>query len=190
MKLYFIRHAPTEANLSGSMVNGYDNANIILQKKPLDWEEKVGKFIPTDMRRKVFSSPALRCIQTCELLFGFKPSENQIRTDLQEFDCHKLGDKKFWEITEDEFNGLVQISSLEMKKRVRNILTNSFGNSILISHGMLIRYIYHYFNGNENVSAYDVINSKGFRFSNLDLLEVDTQTRVAIPHYYNKPIKH
>ena len=71
MKLYFIRHAPTEANLSGSMVNGYDNANIILQKKPLDWEEKVGKYIPK--RDYILTSPVKRCIQTCELIFGKKP---------------------------------------------------------------------------------------------------------------------
>ena len=53
MKFYFIRHAPTSANLSGSMVAGYENTDINLYDKPDDWEERVGKFIPEADRKVI-----------------------------------------------------------------------------------------------------------------------------------------
>ena len=42
MKIYFIRHAPTSSNMSGTMTAGYENADITLLDKPDDWEERVG----------------------------------------------------------------------------------------------------------------------------------------------------
>ena len=44
--------------------------------------------------------------------------------------------------------------------------------------------------GNPGISAYDVINSKGFKFSNLDLLIVDTVKKTVEVHHYKEPIKH
>lgn len=41
MKLYFIRHAQTTANSTGTMVAGYENSDILSLDKPEDWEEKV-----------------------------------------------------------------------------------------------------------------------------------------------------
>ena len=67
---------------------------------------------------------------------------------------------------------------------------NNTNAVIAISHGMLIRYIYHYMTGNPGISAYDVINSKGFNFSNLDLLIVDTVKKTVEVHHYKEPIKH
>lgn len=41
MKIYFIRHAPTSSNMSGTMTAGYENADITLLGKPEDWEERI-----------------------------------------------------------------------------------------------------------------------------------------------------
>lgn len=197
MKFYFIRHAPTSANLSGSMVAGYENTDINLYDKPDDWEERVGKFIPEADRKVIVSSPTKRCISTAKLLFDRLPTE--VTTSLGEFDCKALGNKKFWEITEQEFNKLVFLPASTMEKRAKIVLhdmgndishENSTDAVIAISHGMLIRYIYHYVNGNAGISAYDIINSKGFPFSNLDLLIVDTVKRTVEVHHYKEPINH
>lgn len=197
MKFYFIRHAPTSANLSGSMIAGYENTDINLYDKPDDWEERVGKFIPEADRKVIVSSPTKRCISTSKLLFDRLPTE--VTTSLGEFDCKALGNKKFWEITEAEFNKLVFLPASTMEKRAKIVLhdmgndirhENSTNAVIAISHGMLIRYIYHYVNGNAGISAYDIINSKGFTFSNLDLLIVDTVKRTVEVHHYKEPINH
>lgn len=197
MKFYFIRHAPTSANLSGSMIAGYENTDINLYDKPDDWEERVGKFIPEADRKVIVSSPTKRCISTAKLLFDRLPTE--VTTSLGEFDCKALGNKKFWEITEQEFNKLVFLPASTMEKRAKIVLhdmgndirhENSTNAVIAISHGMLIRYIYHYVNGNAGISAYDIINSKGFPFANLDLLIVDTVKRTVEVHHYKEPINH
>lgn len=195
MKLYFIRHAPTTANLSGSMVTGYENADITLASKPHDWEEKVGKYIPYSARQFIVSSPTNRCVQTSNLLFGHEPNmQNEI---VGEFDCSQLGNKKFWEISQDEFEKLVPLTPWDMQNRAEAI--RHFGHiheklcyedMVIITHGMLIRYMYHFINHNANISAYDVINSKGFKFSNLDLLIVDLDKMKTEVHYFQKPINH
>ena len=123
MKFYFIRHAPTSANLSGSMVAGYENTDINLYDKPDDWEERVGKFIPEADRKVIVSSPTKRCISTAKLLFDRLPTE--VTTSLGEFDCKALGNKKFWEITEQEFNKLVFLPASTMEKRAM-VLGRSF----------------------------------------------------------------
>ena len=120
MKFYFIRHAPTSANLSGSMIAGYENTDINLYDKPDDWEERVGKFIPEADRKVIVSSPTKRCISTSKLLFDRLPTE--VTTSLGEFDCKALGNKKFWEITEQEFNKLVFLPASTMEKRAKIVL--------------------------------------------------------------------
>ena len=61
----------------------------------------------------------------------------------------------------------------------------NINNIVNISHGMVTRYIYHYLTGNKGISAYDVINSNGFKFYNLDLLVYDTETK-EIKDYHNR----
>ena len=197
MIFYFIRHAPTYANKSGMMVNGYENADIEFHDKPEDWEDKVGKYIPDDARQLIISSPTRRCLSTAKLLFDRYPDE--VTDALGEFDCKNLGHNKFWEITEERFNQLVHLPSSTMAKRAMEILTD-VGNLlrkehnteslVAISHGMLIRYMYHFMAGNPDISAYDIINSKGFTFSNLDLLVVDTESNLApvAYHYSTTPM--
>lgn len=197
MIFYFIRHAPTYANKSGMMVNGYENADIEFHDKPEDWEDKVGKYIPDDARQLIISSPTRRCLSTAKLLFDRYPDE--VTDALGEFDCKNLGHNKFWEITEERFNQLVHLPSSTMAKRAMEILTDvgnllrkehNTDSVVAISHGMLIRYMYHFMAGNPDISAYDIINSKGFTFSNLDLLVVDTESNLApVAYHYSKPME-
>lgn len=197
MKIYFVRHAPTSANLSGTMVAGYEDADIILYDKPDDWEAKVGCHIPDEARRNIITSPTKRCVSTAKLLFDVLPTE--LSSELGEFDCKELGKLKFWEISEEEFNQKVFLPASTMESRAKAILRDLANNVriedgadsfVAISHGLLIRYMYHFINGNPGISAYDVINSKGFRFANLDLLVVDTDKMCTEDYHWKEPIKH
>lgn len=193
MKFYFIRHWRTKFNLSGKMVKNYDEVDII-SDKPEGWEEKVGKYIPK--RDYILTSPVKRCIQTCELIFGKKPTATL--DDFGEFDCSGIGKKKFWEMTKEEFEKLVPLTPKEMEHRANiifNIMPDLLENEhitdcVVISHGMLIRYLYHYLMNNKDISAYQVINSEGFSFSNLDLMIYDTKTKSVEVHRYEEPISH
>jgi hypothetical protein len=55
---------------------------------------------------------------------------------------------------------------------------------------MVIRYIYHYLNNNKGITPYEIINSKGFTFANLDLLVYDTIENTILVRNYKDPIKH
>ena len=191
MKLYFLRHAPTAANLTGSMVQDYERESII-GTMPEHWQEDIGQYLPKiDINTPVISSPAKRCWQTAELLFKIPPM--MILNELNEFDCGGLNNLKFWEITKEEFENVVLLKPEDMERQIDLIFKffysmhgafQNIDNIVCISHGMVIRYIYHYLTGNKGISAYDVINSNGFKFYNLDLLVYDTVTQ-EIKDYHN-----
>lgn len=192
MKLYFLRHAPTAANLTGTMVQNYDREAIV-GTMPEHWQEDIGQYLPKiDVNTPVISSPAKRCWQTAELLFKIPPM--MILNELNEFDCGGLNNLKFWEITKEEFENVVLLKPEDMERQIDLIFKFFYSmhgafpnidNIVCISHGMVIRYIYHYLTGNKGISAYDVINSNGFKFYNLDLLVYDTETE-EIKDYHNR----
>ncbi len=199
MIFFFIRHAPTAANYTGSMVNGYDNADIVSTEKPADWEERIGKFITRDPGMPIFCSPAKRCRQTAQMLFG---DVEIIENDLfREFDCAGLGSRKFWEINEAEFNSCVNVSNTDMINRAMEIL-HGFGRQlerdygmsscVIVSHGMLIRYLYHFMTGNMDISPFDVIRSKGFKFANLDMLKIVDEPgyKCVRDYHFQPPVEH
>jgi broad specificity phosphatase PhoE len=199
MNFFFIRHAPTAANFTGSMVNGYDNADIVSMEKPADWEERIGKFIDADAREHIFCSPAKRCRQTAQMLFG---DVEIIENDLfREFDCAGLGSRKFWEIDEAEFNSCVDVTNTDMINRALEIL-HGFGRQlerdygirecVIVSHGMLIRYLYHFMTGNMDITPFDVIRSKGFKFANLDMLQIVDEPgyKLVRDYHYKPPMEH
>lgn len=175
------------------MVKNYDDADII-DEKPVNWEEKVGQYIPN--RSYILSSPVKRCIQTCEMLFDQAP--RAILKDFGEFDCSGIGKRKFWEMTKEQFEKYVPLTAKDMEKRadvIFNMMPKCLENEkitdcIVISHGMLIRYLYHYLTGNKNISPFQVINSEGFTFSNLDLMIYDTNTKQIEVHRYDEPVSH
>lgn len=193
MKFYFIRHWRTKFNLTGTMVKNYDDADII-DEKPVNWEEKVGKYVPN--RSYILSSPVKRCIQTCEMLFDQAP--RAILKDFGEFDCSGIGKRKFWEMTKEQFEKYVPLTAKDMEKRANvifNMMPKCLENEkitdcVVISHGMLIRYLYHYLTGNKGISPFQVINSEGFTFSNLDLMIYDTNTKQIEVHRYDEPVSH
>lgn len=193
MKFYFIRHWRTKFNLTGTMVKNYDDADII-DEKPVNWEEKVGQYIPN--RSYILSSPVKRCIQTCEMLFDQAP--RAILKDFGEFDCSGIGKRKFWEMTKEQFEKYVPLTAKDMEKRadvIFNMMPKCLENEkitdcVVISHGMLIRYLYHYLTGNKGISPFQVINSEGFSFSNLDLMIYDTNTKQIEVHRYDEPVSH
>lgn len=199
MIFYFIRHAPTAANFTGSMVNGYDNADIVSMEKPADWEGRIGKLISASAREHIFCSPAKRCRQTAQMLFG---DVEIIENDLfREFDCAGLGGRKFWEIDEAEFNACVDVTNTDMINRAIEIfhgfgrqLEHDYGifRCVIVSHGMLIRYLYHFMTGNMDISPFDVIRSKGFKFANLDMLQIvdDPGYRCVRDYHYKPPMEH
>lgn len=192
MKLYFLRHALTAANLTGTMVQDYDRESIV-GTMPEHWQEDIGQYLPKiDINTPVISSPTKRCLQTAELLFKFPPT--MILNELNEFDCGELNNLKFWEVTKEEFENTVLLKPEDMERQIDLVfklfdsMHNAFpniDNIVCISHGMVIRYIYHYLTGNKGISAYDVINSNGFKFYNLDLLVYDTGTK-EIKDYHNR----
>ena len=193
MKFYFIRHWRTKFNLTGTMVKNYDDADII-DEKPVNWEEKVGQYIPN--RSYILSSPVKRCIQTCEMLFDQAP--RAILKDFGEFDCSGIGKRKFWEMTKEQFEKYVPLTAKDMEKRADVIFNmmpkcleaENITDCIVISHGMLIRYLYHYLTGTKGISPFQVINSEGFSFSNLDLMIYDTNTKQIEVHRYDEPVSH
>ena len=192
MKLYFLRHALTAANLTGTMVQDYDRESIV-GTMPEHWQEDIGQYLPKiDINTPVISSPAKRCRQTAELLFKIPPT--MILNELNEFDCGGLNNLKFWEITKEEFENAVLLKPEDMERQIDLVFKffdsmhgafPNIDNIVCISHGMVTRYIYHYLTGNKGISAYDVINSNGFKFYNLDLLVYDTGTK-EIKDYHNR----
>lgn len=192
MKLYFLRHALTAANLTGTMVQDYDREPIV-GTMPEHWQEDIGQYLPKiDINTPVISSPAKRCRQTAELLFKIPPT--MILNELNEFDCGELNNLKFWEITKEEFENAVLLKPEDMERQIDLVFKffdsmhgafPNIDNIVCISHGMVTRYIYHYLTGNKGISAYDVINSNGFKFYNLDLLVYDTGTK-EIKDYHNR----
>ena len=192
MKLYFLRHALTAANLTGTMVQDYDREPIV-GTMPEHWQEDIGQYLPKiDINTPVISSPAKRCLQTAELLFKIPPT--MILNELNEFDCGELNNLKFWEITKEEFENAILLKPEDMERQIDLIFKFFYSmhgafpnidNIVCISHGIVIRYIYHYLTGNKGISAYDVINSNGFKVYNLDLLVYDTGTK-EIKDYHNR----
>lgn len=197
MKLYFIRHAPTPANFVGAMIKNYHETSII-NEEPIGWKEKIDCHLPElNIDTPIITSPALRCQQTAKLLFNRVP--DIILKELDEFDCSGLGDKKFWEITEEEFCDCVKLNSNDMEKQIDllfdtcyslNTMFHNINHIICISHGMVIRYIYHYLTGRKNATPFDIINSKNFKFANLDMLVYDTDTKAIEVYNYKEPIQH
>lgn len=187
----------TTANQSGSMVKNYDDTHI-LPFDTVDWHNRIGKHIHYNKKTDlIMSSPAIRCKETAKCLFN---NENEIFSNgnLKEFDCEGLGDLKFWEIDEKTFNEKTGLTNVDMALQVDLLLDNfkevervcDCDKIICFSHGMVIRYIYHYFNNNKQISPYSVINSQGFSFANLDMLYVDTETNKTEVYRFKEPICH
>lgn len=187
MNLFIIRHAPTEANLSGDLVKNYDSFDII----PFDtkkWWSKVGQFLPKDGEYEIFCSPAKRCINTAKFIF---PGKKVIVTPkLSEFDCSGLVGKKFWEISEQEFDECSGLNRNNMNIRISDAIVETMGtdireflksknadnrNIIWVTHGLFGRTTYSFYNHTTD-TPYELINSKNIQFKNLDMMKIEPST--------------
>jgi len=194
--IYLIRHALTEANLAGSMVKNYDEYPIIdfdVEK----WYEKA----PQELKniKKVYISDTLRTRQTAEKLFP--NAEIKVFKWLNEFDCSGLGDKKFWQITEEEFNQLVDLSPELIYGQCfhaairMDYINDNYGDAIYIGHGMKMRALIRFFKlgfqyknfkfGPKEFNAYRLINSLDEDFKNLDICSIDLNNEIIDIIKYN-----
>jgi len=183
MKIHLIRHAPTKANIDGSMIRNYKNSEIL--KFPDEtykrWHETMDEFLPSETEPfTLLTGSALRCKQTADCLFPHLHDKLQELEFLNEFDCSGLGKRKFWEVNAKTFEKLVPITSEQMGFQTTKFLEHCMMGKqsvVAISHGMFIRYMFHFMTGNRDISAYDIINSYGFKFQNLDMLTIDMASR-------------
>lgn len=177
MKIFYIRHAPTTANINGDIVEDYDGQSIVFFNKDR-WYEKVGSNLPKDF--KLFVSPAKRCKETAKVLFPDK--EYTVIQDLTEFDLSeltKLG-QKFWEIDEDTFNKYVYLPKSDIINRWVNALESmrpkcdsSDDTIVVIGHGFYGRLVEDIYNEDRDDTVFDILNSKNFSFKNLDMMEIE-----------------
>lgn len=196
MKIYFIRHAPTLANMSGSMVPNYSSTEIIKPtQEEIDlWQERVGQHIDYT-NAHIYVSPTTRAVQTADTFLTTSGVDSTVIGPLAEFDCSGLGDLKFWKITKKVFEEYVPtVTSLSMCYQAANLdivlRSSGFDNCICVSHGMLIRYMFHFYSGRWDVHPFDIINSKDFTFSHLDMMVLDTKAQRIELHRYKEPVQH
>lgn len=170
MRFFYIRHAPTEANINGEMVKDYNSYSIL----PFDtdkWHKEIGVNLPSNF--KLFVSPAKRCQETASALFP--NHEYKVLNSLEEFDCSVLNGKKFWEISEEEFNKLTKFDKEKMIDKCATMLCEIADNAyfdddiVIIGHGFYGRFLCSYWRG-DNDSIYNILNSKNFQLRNLDMV--------------------
>lgn len=182
-KIYVIRHATTQANLSGDLVKHYDSYDI-LPFNVEEWFLKVGHNLPEKF--SIFCSPAKRCQQTAKALFGDKEI---ITTDcLKEFECYLSG-RKFWEITEEEFDKVTMMKKENINRRLEISLGLLPRNEdiVLVTHGFYTRALYSYLN-KDGDTPYTIMNSKNFKFSNLDMMVINEFRNVENVYRFKDPI--
>lgn len=175
MNLYFLRHAPTLANITGEIVKDYDSYGIIpLENNTIEnWKKEVGTQLPKDF--KIVCSPQKRCIDTAKLLFEDKPF--QISTNLKEFDCSGIGNRKFWELSEEEFTISTHLFKQEMYVKIIRLLKElrlkfkDEDNVVCISHGFYTRTVISYIRGMLDTPL-ELLCSKNIKFNNLDLYDL------------------
>ena len=187
MKIFYIRHAPTMANLNGDIVEDYDGQSIVSFDKDR-WHERVGSTLPKDF--KLFVSPAKRCKETAKALFPDK--EYTVIQDLAEFDLSELtrSGQKFWEIDEETFNKYVYLPKHDVINRWVNALESmrhkcdsSDDTIVVIGHGFYGRLVEDIYNEDKEDSVFDILNSKNFLFKNLDMMEIDKSRVVDVWRY-------
>ena len=174
MKLFVIRHAQTEVNVTGNMVKDYDKVGI-LPFNTHEWWQKVGCNLPEEF--DVYTSPVLRARETAAALFPSK--KVKVFDRLGEIDCSALGDKKFWELEDEEFETLTGINRDKLNDYVEDLLfflNNKYQdgtdkNVVLVTHGFTGRAMANYWEGSD-LSALDILKSEGFEFANLDMYSV------------------
>jgi broad specificity phosphatase PhoE len=176
MNIYFLRHAPTLANMTGEIVKDYNSYGILSLENNIieNWKKEVGVYLPNNF--KIVCSPQKRCIDTAKFLFEDKPF--QISTNLEEFDCSGIGNRKFWELSEEEFTISTHLFKQEMYVKIMRLLKElrskfkEEDNVVCISHGFYIRTVISYMRGMLDTPL-ELLCSKNIKFNNLDLYSLN-----------------
>lgn len=191
MKIFYIRHAPTMANINGELVDDYDGQSIVGFNE-VRWYEKVGSNLPKDF--KLFISPAKRCKETAKILFPDK--DYTVVQDLAEFDLSELNKsgKKFWEIDEETFNKYVFLPERSIINRwisaIESMKSKCDSNDdtvVVIGHGFYGRLVNEIYENNED-SVFDILNSKNFSFGNLDMMEINKRKVENVWRYKDEAV--
>lgn len=191
MKIFYIRHAPTMANINGELVDDYDGQSIVGFNNDR-WYEKVGSNLPKDF--KLFISPAKRCKETAKVLFPDK--DYTVVQDLAEFDLSELNKsgKKFWEIDEETFNKYIFLPERSIINRWLNALGSMLckcdsndDTVVVIGHGFYGRLVNEIYQNNDD-SVFDILNSKNFSFGNLDMMEINKRKVVNVWRYKDEAV--
>lgn len=191
MKIFYIRHAPTMANINGELVDDYDGQSIVGFNE-VRWYEKVGSNLPKDF--KLFISPAKRCKETAKVLFPDK--DYTVVQDLAEFDLSELNKsgKKFWEIDEETFNKYVFLPERSIINRwisaIESMKSKCDSNDdtvVVIGHGFYGRLVNEIYQNNED-SVFDILNSKNFSFGNLDMMEINKRKVENVWRYKDEAV--
>jgi len=158
MKLYFVRHGESEANL----LNEFSNRGCKhgLTCKGRQQSTKLAQKLKEFPVAILFSSPLLRAIQTADILANELDVPYEINDALREYDCGILegkSDEASWDIYNAVFNDWIQHrhwenriehgeSFLDIKERFVpfvKCLVEKYHNSsdgiILVGHGGLYR---------------------------------------------------
>lgn len=191
MKIFYIRHAPTMANINGELVDDYDGQSIVGFNENR-WYEKVGSNLPKDF--KLFISPAKRCKETAKILFPDK--DYTVVQDLAEFDLSELNKsgKKFWEIDEETFNKYVFLPERSIINRwisaIESMKSKCDSNDdtvVVIGHGFYGRLVNEIYENNED-SVFDILNSKNFSFGILDMMEINKRKVENVWRYKDEEV--
>lgn len=191
MKIFYIRHAPTIANINGELVDDYDGQSIVGFNNDR-WYEKVGSNLPKDF--KLFISPAKRCKETAKVLFPDK--DYTVVQDLAEFDLSELNKsgKKFWEIDEETFNKYIFLPERSIINRwvsaIESMKSKCDSNDdtvVVIGHGFYGRLVNEIYQNNDD-SVFDILNSKNFSFGNLDMMEINKRKVVNVWRYKDEAV--
>jgi broad specificity phosphatase PhoE len=158
MKLCFVRHGESEANLLHEFSNrGFKHG---LTAKGRQQAKTLAQKLEGISVTKLFSSPLLRAVQTAEILSAKLDVQYEITDALREYDCGILegkSDTASWEIYDEIFNDWIQHghwerrieqgeSFLDIKERfvpfVERIVEeyeHSLENIVLVGHGGIYR---------------------------------------------------
>jgi len=156
MKIYFIRHGESEANILQELSN-------LAEKHPLtDYGRQQTKFLAQNLKgvpfHQIFTSPLLRARETAQILSDELTIPFEITDALREGDCGILegrSDKAAWAIFDQVHNAWwagdmnVRVKGGEsfndMEARfvpfIRKIANEDRGDVLLVGHGSLYRFM-------------------------------------------------
>ena len=190
MKIYLLRHAQTGPNVSGEMVKDYSKCGILPQE-PGYWNccrKFINQYVTPNT---IFCSDTLRAKQTAKMIYPdmHACTENQ----LDDFDCSKVGSKKFWEMSREEFDEKVHIGEPEIYETLTLLINNLAKlpeNSLCITHGLLMKALYQYAKDPlYEISIYNLLTRPKKQIYNLDLMELDVSSEPDYRLFYDSNIK-